>query len=180
MTEMLDEIATTGPRSAGPRYGYRRLRELEEGLGPGERVVFLNAATEEERLKARKVFAAARRLTGAEADAVAGYDPVDRVFYVAFRNRNGGRAAAMEEIYHLSQWRNETWRQVLPDLGINDPFLARELDAAVYLRNQFRSGNLNQTEYHETVANLHHHLRNGGVTGADSVEAVRQFLDALP
>jgi hypothetical protein len=172
-------LATTGARSAGPRYSYRLLQQHIDDSREGERIVFLNSPTEAERRRARAILARAERLSGTEVDAAAGvWD--DGLYYIAFRNRNVRRATALEEFYHLAQWQRhgpEGWNRV-PEPFASRGFTAfqyRELDAAVYLRNEFRAGRLLQAEYDETIANLAHHLQNYG-----DAAAIRRFLEGLP
>ena len=169
----------TGNRSGGPRYSYQLLQQQLTNLRAGERILFLNSTNPAERLRARAILARAERHSGATADAAAGiWD--DGVYYIVFRSRNVPRATALEEFYHLAQWRRGGiggWNHIpeqFAKYGFN-AFQYRELDAAVYLRNEFRAGRLLQVEYDETVANLIHHLRNFG-----SAQTIRQFLESLP
>jgi hypothetical protein len=117
-------------------------------------------------------------MTGTEVDAAAGvWD--DGLYYIVFRNRNVQGATALEEFYHLAQWRRlgpQGWNRV-PEPFASRGFTAfqyRELDAAVYLRNEFRAHRLLQAEYEETVANLAYHLRNFGDRAT-----IQRFLEGL-
>jgi hypothetical protein len=144
----LNTLSTSGVRS-GPRFGYDRLRRVEEAINSNayrERVIFGTSANAQERDLALRILAEAERRTSLPTNALTARTPAGDVF-VVFRNRNVTTAEVMEELRHLGQTRSGVW-----NLG----FEAREIEAGAYLHRLYtgRGGLITELQCLETIANV--------------------------